>query len=257
MGITKAGNLIGTPSGIWYSMNGGGKTHFLSTAFEVPALQPSIIIEGEPEGCSTIKKLYPDMDIFEFDWGKDINKQWDGMLKDIQKFKPRFIAYDGISYSMNKIVYELSGGHKPSFNHWQTLFVVTEKLIEDLKAITPHLHVSALPSWIKNGEGDIVGVQPLLKGQDFPKNFNSIFNILGYLDMKVQKGPPSTGAKVTRTLRVLADAYSVVRARVDIRENIPEPTMEKLYSVLAKAEDKSIEEYVLSKWKEGSGQISK
>lgn len=237
---TEINDIPKTPSIIVYADNRAGKSYLLGTAYNVEELHPVYLIDGEYGGDVTVRDMFKSavdpskMTSWQFEKGKPINGQIAAMLKDIAAYKPKFIGWDGASFMMASVVYEMANGTKPSFNHWQAMFVMMKKLAMDLLAICPNLVVTCLPEWIKDNENNIVGVQPYIPGNKFPMEFNSIFNVLSYIKLETKR--TGSNVEVVRKLVARADAFGKVGSRFSDISTIESPTMGKIYEILNKKE---------------------
>jgi hypothetical protein len=231
-----------TPSIIIYADNRAGKSWLLGSAYNVEKLHPVYLIDGEYGGDVTVRDMFKSsvdptkMTSWQFEKGKPVGPQIAAMLKDCIAYKPNFIGWDGASYMMSSLVYELANGSKLSFNHWQAMFVIMKKLAMDLLAVSPNLVVTCLPDWLKDGDNNIVGVQPYIPGNKFPMEFNSIFNVLSYIKLETKRS--ASGVEVVRKLVARADAFGKVGSRFSDISTIENPTMGKIYDILNKEEVK-------------------
>lgn len=226
MGICKASALPKYITMLLYGDNRAGKTYFLGSNSEVVNCQPSLIIDAD-NGYETIRKHFPNQDIYTFDNSKKILRHIAGLPELIKKGGYKAVFLDTISSFTFNLLEEISGGGAVQIQHWNQLFKETIAFVRGLKQVAQIFIATGFPTFITDKDGNALGVTPLLQGKKFPTMLMNEFNTIAFLSVRnIRTGGVD---KTERTLKAEANGFSLAGDRFAAIGTLKDPKFVDVY----------------------------
>jgi hypothetical protein len=230
IGLSRASDLLNeTWQILIYGDNRSGKSYLLGSVKDCEELQPALIINGD-FSSTTFARHFPELDVFTFTGEKSLPRQIKDVIKIIKEGKYKFVGFDNASVFMDRLVREFADGKKASWDDWSNTFMTTQNFLEDIKNNIPYFACTAMPMNVDDGQGNVLRIVPFVYGSKYPMTFNSLFDIITFLefDESKQKGKYME----TRILTGKRKGLEIVGDRNNLIDQIQDPTFRKILDIL-------------------------